>query len=309
MEFRSLKGSLLIKGLSGIIAQVILMRELLVSFHGNELTLGIILANWLILVAIGSFIIGRTVEKVESKIEVFALFQLFFAVALPLTIYLSRIFRNILLATPGEGLGFAAILYSSFLILLPVTLPQGVLFTYGCKLYSQRIKKDVSSIGKVYILETIGSIVGGLLMTFLLIQYLNSFEIAFIISLTNTLISTFLLWPRPSSFKPAFQKALLVFSILLCLVFAYGLLPQTSSAIHQSSVHSQWRNLNVIHNENSIYGNITVTKRGGQFTFFTNGVPSITTPVPDIASIEDFVHFTMRKMAEMVLSIDGEKRG
>jgi spermidine synthase len=55
----------------------------------------------------------------------------------------------------------------------------------------------------------------------------------------------------------------------------------------------QWRTLNVIHNENSIYGNITVTKRGEQFTFFTNGVPSITTPVPDIASIEDFVHFPM----------------
>ena len=90
MGTRSFKASLLIKGLSGIIAQVILMRELLVSFHGNELTLGIILANWLILVAIGSFIIGKTVEKVESKIEVFALFQLFFAVALPMAIYLSR---------------------------------------------------------------------------------------------------------------------------------------------------------------------------------------------------------------------------
>jgi len=311
MNIQSLKISLLIKGLSGIIAQVILMRELLISFHGNELTLGIILANWLILVAIGSFIIGKTVEKVESKVEIFVVFQLFFAVALPMTIYLSRIFRNILLSTPGEGLGFAAIFYSSFLILLPVTLPQGALFTYGCKLYSQYIRKDVSSIGKVYVLETIGSIVGGLLMTFLLIQYLNSFEIAFIISLTNTLISIFLLWPRPSSFKSAFQKALWILSILISFVFAYGLLPQTSSAIHQSSIHSQWRNLTVIHNENSIYGNITVTKKGEQFTFFTNGVPSITTPVPDIASIEDFVHFSMlfHEKPESVLILSGGAGG
>ena len=293
MEFRSLKGSLFIKGLSGIIAQVILMRELLVSFQGNELTLGIILANWLILVAIGSFIIGKTVEKVESKVEIFVLFQLFFAVALPLTIYLSRIFRNILLFTPGEGLGFGPIFYSSFLVLLPVTLPQGALFTYGCGLYSQYVKKDVSSIGKVYALESIGAIVGGLLITFFLIQHLNSFEIAFIISLTNAFISIFLLWPRPRSFHPAFKRTLWILSVLLCFVFGYGLLPQTSSAIHQSSTRSQWRNLNVIHNENSIYGNITVTKRGEQFTFFSHGVPSITTPVPDIASIEDFVHFPM----------------
>ena len=95
-----LKASLLIKGLSGIVAQVVLMRELLVSFHGNELTLGIIFANWLILAAVGSFILGKTVEITERKIEVFVLFQLVFAAALPLTVYLSRIFRNILLITP-----------------------------------------------------------------------------------------------------------------------------------------------------------------------------------------------------------------
>ena len=101
-----LKVSLFIKGLSGIVAQIILMRELLISFLGNELTLGIILANWLILVAIGSIITGKFVEKVKRKMEVFVLFQLSFSVALPFAIYLSRIFKNILLSTPGEGLGF-----------------------------------------------------------------------------------------------------------------------------------------------------------------------------------------------------------
>ena len=311
MEMRSLKASFLITGLSGIAAQIILLRELLISFLGNELTLGIILANWLVLVAIGSLVIGKTVEKVKRKIEVFVFFQLLVCVALPFAIYLSRIFKNILLATPGEGLGFAPIFYSSFLILLPVALPQGARFTYGCKLYSQLIKEDAPSIGKVYVLESIGSIVGGLLMTFLLIQYLNSFEIAFIISLMNTLVSIFLLWPKTKPFHPAFQTTLWILSILLSLVFAYSLLSQTSNAIHQSSIQSQWRNLNVIHNENSHYGNITVTKSGEQFTFFTNGVPTITTPVPDIASIEDFVHFPMlfHEKPESLLILSGGAGG
>ncbi len=162
-------------GVSGIVAQILLLRELLISFLGNELTLGIILTNWLILEAVGSFMIGKSVEKVKRKMEIFVLFQLSFSVALPFAIYLSRIFKNILLATPGEGLGFAPVLYSSFLILLPVTLPHGALFTYGSKLYSQYSKEEASSIGRVYVLESFGSIIGGLLMTFLLIQYLNSF--------------------------------------------------------------------------------------------------------------------------------------
>jgi spermidine synthase len=311
MKIRTLRVSLFVMGLSGITAQIVLLRELLVSFLGNELTLGIILASWLILVAAGSFLIGKSVENVEKKLDIFVVFQLIFSIAFPFTIFLCRISKNILLATPGEALGFAPIFYSSLLILLPVTLPYGALFTYGCKLYAQHAEENAASIGTVYIIETMGSMIGGLLITFLLIQYLNPFTIAFSISLLNSLMSIFLLWLKPGSSKTSFQKALIILSILLCFLFGYGLLPQNSDAIHQSSIRSQWRGLNVIHYENSIYGNITVTKRGEQYTFFADGVPSITTPVPDIASIEDFVHFPMlfHEKPESILILNGGAGG
>ena len=41
-------------GFFSMIAQVLLMRELLVSFEGNELSLGIVLGGWLIWTGIGS---------------------------------------------------------------------------------------------------------------------------------------------------------------------------------------------------------------------------------------------------------------
>ena len=298
-------------GLSSITAQIVLLRELLVSFLGNELTLGVILASWLILVAAGSFLIGKSVEKVERKLEVFVVFQLIFSIAFPFAIFLCRIFKNILLATPGEVLGFAPIFYSSLLILLPVTLPYGALFTYGCKLYAEYAEENAASIGKVYLIETIGSMIGGLLITFLLIQYLNPFTIAFSISFLNSLMSIFLLWLKPKSSNASFQKVLIILSILLSFLFVYGLLPQNSNAIHQSSIRSQWRGLNVIHYENSIYGNITVTKRGEQYTFFADGVPSITTPVPDISFIEDFIHLPMlfHEKPDSILILNGGAGG
>ena len=311
MRILSLKVSLLIMGLSGITAQIVLLRELLVSFLGNELTLGVILANWLVLVAIGSFFIGKSVEKVDRKIEIFVVFQLVLSLAFPFAIFLCRIFKNILLTTPGEALGFAPIWYSSFIILLPVTLPYGALFTYGCKLYSQYARDGASSVGKVYLLETLGSIIGGLLLTFLLIQYLNSFEIAFLISLMNLLIAAFLLSPIPKARFLSFRNILFSVSIFIVLFFVYLLLTPSAKKIDSFSINSQWRNLNVIHNENSIYGNITVTQRGEQFTFYNDGVPSITTPIPDIASIEDFVHFPMlfHKKPESVLILSGGAGG
>ena len=311
MRIVPLRVSLFVMGLSSITAQIVLLRELLVSFLGNELTLGIILASWLILVAAGSFLIGKSVEHVERKLEVFVVFQLIFSIAFPFAIFLCRIFKNILLATPGEALGFAPIFYSSLLILLPLALPYGALFAYGCKLYAQYAEENAASIGKVYIIETMGSMIGGLLITFLFIQYLNPFTIAFSISLLNSLMSIFLLWLKPESSKTSSQKALIILSILLSFLFGYGLLPQNSKAIHQSSMRSQWRGLNVIHYENSIYGNITVTKRGEQYTFFADGVPSITTPIPDIASIEDFVHFPMlfHEKPESILILNGGAGG
>ena len=311
MKTLSLKLSLIIMGISGMTAQIILLRELLISFFGNELTLGIILANWLILEAVGSFIIGKTVEKTQRKIEAFVSFQLIFSLALPFAIYLSRIFKNLLPVIPGEGLGFTPVFYSSFLILLLVSIPHGALFTYGCKIYAQKIREDASSIGKVYVLETIGSIMGGLGVTFLLIQYLNSFEIAFLISLINTFISIFLLSPRYRLSFFSLRKGLWGLSIVLTVFFACLLFTPLSKEIHRSSVRSQWKELHVIHYENSIYGNITITQRGEQYTFFADGVPSITIPVPDIAAIEDHVHFPMlfHEKPESILILSGGAGG
>ncbi len=311
IRISTLKASLLIMGLSGIIAQIILLRELLVSFYGNELTLGIILANWLLLEAVGSFVIGKSVEKTERKMEIFVLLQLIFSVAFPAALYLSRIFKNILLTTSGEAVGFGPIFYCSFLVLLPVAIPHGALFTYGCKLYSQYFKEDAASIGKVYFLETTGTILGGLGITYLLIPYLNSFEIAFILSLINSLISVFLLWPDRKSSSGPFRTCLWGFSLLLSLFYATGLLSTVTKKLDWSSINSQWKGMGVIHNENSVYGNITVARRGEQFTFFTNGIPAITTPVPDVAFIEDLVHFPMllHERPQSILILSGGAGG
>src|SRR4030042_1586898 len=97
MAESAFKISLPLMGLSGMTAQILLLRELLVSFLGNELTLGVILANWLILEAIGSFMVGKSVEKIRKRLEVFVLLQLVFSAAFPLAIYLARVFKNVLL--------------------------------------------------------------------------------------------------------------------------------------------------------------------------------------------------------------------
>ena len=138
--------ALTIRGFICLAAQALLIRELLVSFYGNELSIGIILANWLILEAIGAGIIGRLSNKIKKPISFFVGLQILSSVFLPISVYLARIIKNILGLPLGEGIGILPIFYSSLFILAPLALSDGAQFTFGCKIYASLTKKDARSI-------------------------------------------------------------------------------------------------------------------------------------------------------------------
>jgi len=278
--------TILVVGLSGLVAQVMLLRELLVSFYGNELTLGVILANWIISEALGVFIIGKIIERIKNKINVFIALQIIFSLLLPLSIYFSRTFKSILGIPFGETIGLNAIFWSSFLIILPLGFCHAGLFSAACEIYSLSVKETERSIGKVYAWETIGAIFGGIILTYLLIPYLTSLQIAFVISLANLIICIYLYRYTP---KTKLKYLLLAsIALVLYLIFSGGI-----RLIERISINKQWRQARVLDYRNSIYGNIAVTKQLEQYTFFYNGIPVITAPYPDEQFVEDFGHLPL----------------
>ena len=290
---RRLVFAILVMGFSGIVVQILLLREFLVVFSGNELAIGIILANWLILEAFGSFFVGKKIERLKKKLEAFVGLQLFFSLCLPLAVYSTRILKDLIGVIPAEGVGVIPILYSSFLIFAPLSITHGALFTFGCKLYSLHFVSEskASSIGRVYVHETLGTIFGAIAFTYLLVPYLHSIQIALGIALLNSLLCLLLLgYPLRKSLT---GKALAVGSAVFLVLCAYLILSPKADKIHHLSISRQWRGQEVVHYQNSIYGNITVTQRGEQYTFFSDGIPIITTPVPDIAFVEEFVHLPL----------------
>lgn len=298
-------------GFSGIVAQILLLRELLITFCGNELSIGIILANWLILESAGAFLLGKRIEKFKYKIEIFAGFILLFSLSLPLAVYVARIFKEIIGVAAGEGLGLLPIFYSSLFILLPVSLSHGALFTFGCKVYSLHSKENASSIGQVYIYETLGTIAGGIVFTYLFILFFNSVEIAFGLALLNLIMCVFLLGFFWRGKESLFRKAVGVFSAIAMVLFGYIIFSSKANEIHLFSIKQKWKGQEVVHYQNSIYGNVTVTRRGEQYNFYSDGVPVISVPTPDITFVEEFVHFPMLAHAhpEKVLIISGGAGG
>lgn len=284
--------AVIIIGLSGIIAQILLLRELLITFYGNELSIGIILANWLILEAAGAFFLGRSIERLKRKLELFIGTNIVFSLSFPAAIYAARIIKNILGLTAGEAVGLMPIIFSSFLILFFIGLTHGALFTFGCKIYSLYSKKDDAlSVGNVYIYETLGTIIGGIGLTYLLIPYFHSFQIAFAVSFVNILLCIYLLLP---SFKDSgISKITIFLSLIIFIILNYILFTGKAENLHRLSIKQQWAKQDIIYYQNSVYGNVAVSKAKEQYTFFSNGIPVITTPTPDIAFVEEFTHLPM----------------
>jgi spermidine synthase len=283
--------AILATGFSGLVAQILLLRELLIVYSGNELSIGIILGNWLILEACGCFFLGRKAEKSKNKLGTFVAITVLFSLSLPVAILLTRNLKNMMGISIGESIGLLPMLYSSFLILLPASVLHGALFPFGCQVHSTFSAQDESSAGKVYVYETVGTIIGGLVCTYLLIPYLGTFPASSGLALLNFVVCLVLLAP----YWKAGLSQKVILAILSVLVLASGCLLFAGQAdrLHRDSVRAQWKNHNVVHYQNSQYGNICVVENQGQYIFFLDGVPDIIAPIPDMPFIEEFVHIPL----------------
>jgi len=58
--------ALILMGFSSLIVQTLLIREFLIIFYGNELTIGIILGEWIILEALGSKFFTKPSLKIKK---------------------------------------------------------------------------------------------------------------------------------------------------------------------------------------------------------------------------------------------------
>jgi spermidine synthase len=301
---RSLLFAFFLMGFTSINIQILLVREFIVTFYGNEISIGIIIANWIILEAVGSSLLGRTGERVKRRIEAFASLQLIVSVFFPLALYGARIVKNIIGVSPGEGVSLPIIFFSSFLLLLPLGLGDGAQFSYGSKIYSDLHQKGAQSVGKVYIYEAIGSMTGGIIFTYIFLSYLNSMQITLLIGTLNLSSALLLLATSAREKIPrlrrrkfiSFPRGGLIFTLIMSLLLMtnlYLLLSPRADELQRASLQRQWKEQTLKRYENSIYGNIAMTQRGEQLTLFVDGLAVCNIPVYDIVSIEELVHLSL----------------
>ena len=271
--------------------QLALMRELLGVFSGNEMVLGVTLGLWLLLMGIGTAL-GRTSDKLRNPLAVLVVAQILVAI-LPLAqVFALRALRNVVFIR-GAEVGVTGTVISAFILLLPYGVVAGYALTLACSILNCR--GDASGAGRVYVADSIGSVVGGVVFSFILIRFLDHIALLIFPALLNLLGAAWIDFRRG-------RKSLTATALALAVgVSAMALLTDLDGL----STRWLFQKQHIVARANSPYGRLVVTESDGQFDFIENGVPLTSTR--DDQHVEETVHYAMaqRPDARKVLLVSG----
>jgi spermidine synthase len=280
----AISAALALIGFSAVIGQIVLMRELIVVFNGNEISLGIVLATWLLWTASGSSLSSGLALGENKPRRVVAALECLLAVTLPPTIWALRASRTFFQTVPGELVGPVPMLLTSLACLSLFCVVSGSLFVVAARMYEQEcgVSARVAS-SSAYLLEAAGSGFGGILASIVLLRFLESFQIATVVALGNLCMAAVLLFPMSRKRIGAVTVAAVVSAVVLLIYVAPWL--------DRSSQARLWRGFHVAGSRDSIYGNLTVIETGNIRSIYDNGV--ILASAPDENAAEEAVHYAL----------------
>ena len=284
----SVSAALALIGFSAVIGQIVLMRELIVVFNGNEISLGIMLAVWLFWTAAGSGLSSaaalgrknarRAVAALECQI-----------VGSRLTIWVLRASRTFFQTVPGELVGPVPMLLTSLACLSLFCFVAGSLFVAATRMYERECAVSARvATSSAYLLEAAGSGVGGILASVVLLRFLGSFQIATIVALLNLGMAAVLLF-RMSRKRIGALAVAAAFAAIVLFIYVVPELDRSAQA-------RLWRGFRLVGARDSIYGNLAVIETGNTETgnirsLYDNGV--ILASAPDENAAEEAVHYAL----------------
>lgn len=285
------KPGVIMLGFISLAIQIIVLREFLTLFNGNELVIGIILANWMLLTGFGAYL-GKFIGKKNYK-DVWNIIILGLLSFIPIVTVLVLHFAWYSMFTPGMMAGITHVFYYSFIILSPFCILSGILFTQFSRLES--LLTNHNKIGEVYAWESMGSLIGGILVNFVLIWIATTFQSLFLLMVVMVLV-TFYLGIKSNHF--------VLSGLVLIVSFIFGFLfMKTDFDKHVRAL--AFPSQEIVYTSDSPYGIFAITKHGDQLNYYENNI--LMASSGDVISNEESVHFAMiqHKKPENILVLSG----
>ncbi|MFA7255730.1 MAG: hypothetical protein WC133_06505 [Candidatus Omnitrophota bacterium] len=278
--------SFFILGFSSLISQVVVIRELAMSFYANEFFIGWILFCWLLGTAAGSALGSRLSRDIHSAFRSLVICHGLTALLFPVAIVLIRAGKLILGTPPGALPELLPSLIYSFVALVPLCGVLGIQFAVAARAQASQTPKGEATrtVGWGYFWECLGFIAGGIIFSFVLV-FANEFRVAAILAALN-LVMVF--WVFRVFFEKK-KKAQWLLALVAIVLPAWLFI--SSVSLQQQTSQFRFPNETLLRTENTIHGNVAVTRSGPQYNFYQSGL-FLGADREDLQS-EYLVHFPM----------------
>jgi spermidine synthase len=266
---------ILMAGFAASIGQILVIRELLVIFYGNELSTGLILVCWLLCTAAGSSLTGRVCRKKPPGFRVLHAGFAVLCAALPATIVWIRAARAFWSIPPGELLSPGMMLAIGFCATAPICFLSGGLFALAWELCRAGAKGEESSIS-VYLAESLGAGAGGLVFYFVLLPLYPSFAGSLL--LIVFLLAAVIVGGAGLKYPGKVLCTVFATAILIAAWFSFGY----SDRMDLLTRRMQWGK-SFLQSRDTAYQNLVFLFNSGQFSLFSNGLWLFSSPDPQNA--------------------------
>jgi len=286
-----LRLGLALTGFTALVVQVLLLRELMVAWRGNEMSFGVTLSVWLGLTGLGGIAFGARRRRREITRATLAAWLLAVGALAPIALLTARFARQALGVHPGEIVGIGPLVLAAMASLAPFALAAGFLFAVAVAAVARERRTTDRAIGHVYVLEAVGAVAGGVAMSFLLLPRWDPVRIACLATAADAIGVLAILSTLPAVRGAVRRPRTLVASALAVLACALVLTGPPGAALEHWTVRLQWRGLGFRSQTNSIYGRIVTAASGTQKSVYESGV--LVASAPDRLAAEEAVHIPM----------------
>lgn len=280
MKFRfehTIQISLFALGFSSLATQVFLIRECFSVLNGNELVIGIVLANWMLLTGAGAWL-GRFFSRMKGQVS-FLFFLQFILSLLPILMLLKLDLWKAISLPEGSIPGLIPIIMTTFFFQLPYCLLNGFMFVAFVHVLSGIKGKNWAS--GSYAVESLGGMFAGLLVNIFIIEFSGMFVALRILLVINLLVC--ILYSITCGLRKLRFIIIPVCLIFMVIPFFVDLDAYTARLFHPEQ--------NLIFHKYTPYGKLDVTMNARQLNYFENGLLLFSSG-NEIGN-EESVHFAM----------------
>lgn len=301
-RFTSL-GAAALAGFAGAVAQVLILRELLVFFYGNELSTGLIFACWLLWTALGSGLAGKLAARIPRNTSAIFFCLLELALTLPLTLLWIRASRIVWSVPAGELIGPGLMLVICLSSTSLFCLSSGFFFALAWSVHSGgRSDRGGGRSVLIYLGEALGAAAGGICFYFVFLPHIPALFSAFTVSILLFAAALLMEGRKHVSLRLSLLVTLLVSSIALSGLYALG------PALERLSRHWQWGS-DPLCVRDTPYNNLSLFEKSGQFTLFANGLWLFSVPDPQTAEYAVHTALLQHPRPRSVLLLGGGVSG